>query len=66
MLPWKISESPWGNLVYAGGTYGVCSDPQKAVGPFCVGNGTWDKVSYVPILKVHAPQSNLYLIQDFN
>lgn len=32
MLPWKTSELPWGNLVYADRTYGVCLDLQKALG----------------------------------
>lgn len=66
MLPWKISDLPWGNLVYADGTYGMCLDLREASAPFCVGNGTRDKVNRVPILKVHVIQSNSYIIQDFN
>lgn len=66
MLPWKISDLPQGNLVYANGTYGVCLDLQEESAPFCVGNGTRDKVNHVSILKVHVIQSDLYITQDFN
>lgn len=44
----------------------MCLDPQEASGPFCVGNGTGDRVNRVSIRKVHATQSNVYIVKGFN
>lgn len=66
MLPWKTSKLPRGNLVYADGTYGMRLGLQKASGPWCVGNGTWDKVNHVPILEVHSIQSDSCSVKHFN